>query len=51
MGKFLKPGKVVLVLGGKYAGRKAVIIKVKLIFNLLVYEISKMAIVHTLEPR
>lgn len=27
MGKFLKPGKVVLVLGGKYAGRKAVIIK------------------------
>jgi len=27
MGKFLKPGKVVLVLGGRYAGRKAVIVK------------------------
>merc|ERR1712044_55878 len=27
MGKFLKQGKVVLVLGGRYAGRKAVIVK------------------------
>lgn len=27
MGKFLKPGKVVVVLQGKYAGRKAVIVK------------------------
>jgi large subunit ribosomal protein L27e len=27
MGRFMKPGKVVLVLGGRYAGRKAVIIK------------------------
>ncbi|KAK3108620.1 hypothetical protein FSP39_011967 [Pinctada imbricata] len=27
MGKFMKPGKVVLVLGGRYAGRKAVIVK------------------------
>merc|ERR1712168_1125040 len=27
MGKFLKTGKVVLVLAGKYAGRKAVIVK------------------------
>merc|ERR1711993_181638 len=27
MGKFMKSGKVVLVLGGKYAGRKAVIVK------------------------
>ncbi|XP_002732673.1 large ribosomal subunit protein eL27 [Saccoglossus kowalevskii] len=27
MGKFMKPGKVVLVLGGRFAGRKAVIIK------------------------
>ncbi|KAI8492271.1 60S ribosomal protein L27 [Branchiostoma floridae] len=27
MGKFLKSGKVVLVLKGKYAGRKAVIVK------------------------
>merc|ERR1711862_106252 len=27
MGKFMKQGKVVLVLGGRYAGRKAVIIK------------------------
>ena len=28
MGKFMKPGKVVLVLGGRYAGRKAIIVKV-----------------------
>lgn len=27
MGKFLKPGKVVLVLSGRFAGRKAVIVK------------------------
>merc|ERR1712025_168741 len=27
MGKFMKSGKVVLILGGKYAGRKAVIVK------------------------
>merc|ERR1711962_474700 len=27
MGKFMKSGKVVLVLGGKYAGRKAIIVK------------------------
>merc|ERR1739848_794607 len=27
MGKFMKTGKVVLVLGGKYAGRKGVIVK------------------------
>merc|ERR1712200_143211 len=27
MGKFMKSGKVVLVLGGKYAGRKALIVK------------------------
>jgi large subunit ribosomal protein L27e len=27
MGKFMKAGKVVLVLGGKYAGRKAFIVK------------------------
>ncbi|ELT87377.1 hypothetical protein CAPTEDRAFT_151982 [Capitella teleta] len=27
MGKFLKSGKVVLVLGGRYAGRKAIIVK------------------------
>merc|ERR1711909_97597 len=27
MGKFMKGGKVVLVLGGRYAGRKAVIVK------------------------
>lgn len=30
MGKFMKPGKVVMVLAGRYAGRKAVIVKVKL---------------------
>jgi large subunit ribosomal protein L27e len=29
MGKIMKPGKVVLVLGGRYAGRKAVVIKVR----------------------
>ncbi len=29
MGKFMKSGKVVLVLGGRYAGRKAVIVKVR----------------------
>ncbi|XP_065196051.1 large ribosomal subunit protein eL27-like [Sycon ciliatum] len=27
MGKFLKPGKVVIVLNGRYAGKKAVIVK------------------------
>lgn len=27
MGKIMKPGKVVLTLGGRYAGRKAVVIK------------------------
>ncbi|XP_041527557.1 60S ribosomal protein L27-like [Microtus oregoni] len=27
MGKFMKPGKVVLVLAGHYSGRKAVIVK------------------------
>eukprot|EP00753_Platysulcus_tardus_P002730 PLAT11850.1.p1 GENE.PLAT11850.1~~PLAT11850.1.p1 ORF type:complete len:160 (-),score=57.67 PLAT11850.1:200-634(-) len=27
MGKFLKPGKVVIVLQGRFAGRKAVIVK------------------------
>ncbi|KAB1264874.1 60S ribosomal protein L27 [Camelus dromedarius] len=27
MGKFMKPGKVVLVLAGRYSGRKAVIVK------------------------
>jgi large subunit ribosomal protein L27e len=27
MGKFMKSGKVVLVLGGRYAGRKAIIVK------------------------
>ena len=31
MGRFMKPGKVVLVLGGRYAGRKAVIVKVSLL--------------------
>lgn len=30
MGKFMKPGKVVMVLAGRYAGRKAVIVKVRL---------------------
>lgn len=30
MGKFMKPGKVVMVLAGRYAGRKAVIVKVGL---------------------
>ena len=27
MGKFMKPNRVVLVLGGKYAGRKGIIVK------------------------
>ena len=27
MGKFMKSGKVVLVLGGRFAGRKAVVVK------------------------
>eukprot|EP00170_Pyropia_yezoensis_P001542 contig_6721_g1546 len=27
MGKFLKPGKVVIVLGGRFAGKKAVIVQ------------------------
>jgi ribosomal protein S4E len=28
MGKIMKAGRVVLVLGGRYAGRKAVVVKV-----------------------
>lgn len=28
MGKFMKPNKVVIVLQGRYAGRKAIIVKV-----------------------
>lgn len=28
MGKFMKTGKVVLVLAGRFAGRKAVVVKV-----------------------
>lgn len=28
MVKFLKPGKVVIILSGKYAGKKAVVVKV-----------------------
>ena len=44
----MKPGKVVLVLGGRYAGRKAVIVKVcylylcrqKLSFFLTVINVS-----------
>lgn len=28
MGKIMKPGRVVLCLGGRYAGRKAVVVKV-----------------------
>jgi len=31
MGKFMKSGKVVLVLGGRFAGRKAVIVKVSIV--------------------
>ena len=27
MGKFIKPGKVVIVLAGRYAGRKAIVVK------------------------
>lgn len=27
MGKIMKPGKVVLVLSGRYAGRKAIVVK------------------------
>lgn len=27
MGKIMKPGRVVIVLGGRYAGRKAVVVK------------------------
>ena len=46
MGRFMKPGKVVLVLGGRYAGRKAVIVKVSFVacklkqFSMDVKEIS-----------
>lgn len=29
MGKIMKPNKVVLILSGKYAGRKAIVVKVK----------------------
>jgi len=35
MGKFMKTGKVVLVLGGRFAGRKAVIVKVQFLIVLL----------------
>ena len=32
MGKIMKPGRVVLGLGGRYSGRKAVVVKVIPIF-------------------
>jgi ribosomal protein L14E/L6E/L27E len=35
MGKIMKPGRVVLTLGGRYAGRKAVVVKVTLNIYLL----------------
>ena len=34
MGKFMKSGKVVLVLGGRFAGRKAIIVKVMSLFTV-----------------
>lgn len=37
MGKFMKPGKVVMVLAGRYAGRKAVIVKVSVQGTLGLY--------------
>ena len=33
MGKIMKPGRVVLTLGGRYAGRKAVVVKVLIILT------------------
>jgi large subunit ribosomal protein L27e len=27
MGKFIKPGKVVILLAGRYAGKKAIVVK------------------------
>lgn len=41
MGKFMKPGKVVMVLAGRYAGRKAVIVKVTLL-QLMSHTVSMM---------
>jgi len=38
MGKFMKTGKVVLVLGGRFAGRKAVIVKVPDLMLLNIYK-------------
>ncbi len=35
MGKIMKPGRVVLTLGGRYAGRKAVVVKVTYIYQTL----------------
>lgn len=36
MGKFMKPGKVVLVLSGRFAGRKAVIVKVSDLIKVII---------------
>lgn len=36
MGKIMKPGRVVLVLGGRYAGRKAVVVKVSRYYRLAI---------------
>lgn len=36
MGKILKPGRVVLILGGRYTGRKAVVVKVNFYLNLYI---------------
>jgi ribosomal protein L14E/L6E/L27E len=41
MGKFMKSGKVVLVLSGRFAGRKAVIVKVRLVLNCFVAQTVK----------
>ena len=40
MGKFMKTGKVVLVLGGRFAGRKAVIVKVLILHYFWIYIID-----------
>ena len=37
MGKIMKAGRVVLALGGRYAGRKGIVVKVKISLNFFIF--------------
>ena len=43
MGKIMKQGRVAIILGGRYAGRKGVVVKVFLKFNIYCFVIERLA--------